>query len=86
MTGYIFILYGRYNTQKYNGRAQFCLILSLLLATSLGALSTNFLVVLLEGSKILTGLGELTLLHTLSDVPVDEGTLGVHEIEPVEIV
>merc|ERR1712166_453827 len=28
-------------------------------------------------------LGELTLLHTFPDVPMDEGTLGVHKIELV---
>ena len=37
----------------------------------------------LEGGKILTGLGELSLLHALSDVPVHESTLGVHKIELV---
>ena len=55
----------------------------LLLAFTLSGLSTHLLVVLLQGSKILSCLGELTLLHALSDVPVDEGTLGVHEIELV---
>ena len=55
----------------------------LLLAFTLSGLGTDLLVVLLEGGKILTGLGELSFLHTLSDVPVDEGTLGVHEIELV---
>merc|ERR1712048_768691 len=54
------------------------LILSLLVSRSLGE---NIQVILLEESKILTGLGELTLLHTLTDVPVDEGSLGVHEVE-----
>eukprot|EP00966_Prymnesium_polylepis_P063579 1474807-Prymnesium_polylepis.1 len=28
-------------------------------------------------------LGELALLHALADVPVDEGALGVHEVELV---
>ena len=55
----------------------------LLLALSLGGLGSDLLVILLEGGKILTGLGELSLLHTLSDIPVDEGTLGVHKIELV---
>ena len=45
-----------------------------------GALRKN---TLLQGSQILTGLGELALLHTLTHVPVDEGTLGVHQIELV---
>ena len=33
-------------------------------------------VIFLEESKILTGFGEFSLFHTLSDVPVDEGTFG----------
>merc|ERR1719446_500698 len=58
-------------------------LLTLLLALTLHGLGTDLLVVLLESSKILASLGELALLHTLTDVPVDEGTLGVHEIELV---
>merc|ERR1712144_16106 len=59
------------------------LVLFFLLALTIGGLGTDLLVVLLEGGKILTGLGELTFLHTLTDVPVHEGTLGVHEVELV---
>eukprot|EP00619_Florenciella_sp_RCC1007_P015056 CAMPEP_0205908296 /NCGR_PEP_ID=MMETSP1325-20131115/3109_1 /ASSEMBLY_ACC=CAM_ASM_000708 /TAXON_ID=236786 /ORGANISM="Florenciella sp., Strain RCC1007" /LENGTH=145 /DNA_ID=CAMNT_0053274477 /DNA_START=60 /DNA_END=493 /DNA_ORIENTATION=+ len=55
----------------------------LLLALALGGLGADLLVVLLKGSKILTGLGELALLHALTDVPVHEGALGVHEVELV---
>jgi hypothetical protein len=55
----------------------------LLLSLTLGGLGSDLLVILLKGGKILTGLGELSLLHTLSDVPMDEGTLGVHKIELV---
>lgn len=58
------------------------LVLNLLLAI-LDGIACNLLVISLKSSKILTGLGELALLHTLTDVPVDEGTLGVHEIELV---
>jgi len=54
-----------------------------LLTFTLGGLDTDFLVVLLESGEILTGLGELSLFHTFTDVPVDEGTLGVHKIELV---
>ena len=43
----------------------------------------NFLVVKLQSSQILPGLGELSLLHALPDVPVDEGPLGVHQVELV---
>merc|ERR1719326_117967 len=46
-----------------------------------GSVGEDIQVVLLEESKILTGLGELTFFHTLTDVPVDEGALGVHEVE-----
>merc|ERR1719326_1720929 len=46
-----------------------------------GSVGEDIQVVLLEESKILTGLRELPLLHTLTDVPVDEGALGVHEVE-----
>ena len=59
------------------------LVLLLFLSLSLGGLNSDLLVILLEGGKILTGLRELTLFHTLTDVPVNEGTLGVHEIELV---
>ena len=57
--------------------------ISLLLTFTFGGLNTNFLVILLEGGKIFTGLGELTFLHTLTDVPVHERALGVHQIELV---
>ena len=56
---------------------------SLFLSFSLSSLDSDLFVVLLKGSQILSGLGELTLLHTLTDVPVDEGSLGVHKIELV---
>merc|ERR1712060_457498 len=57
--------------------------ISLLLSLTFGGLDSDLLVILLEGGQILTSLGELTFLHTLTDVPMDEGTLGVHEIELV---
>jgi len=51
------------------------------LTLTFSGLNTDLFVILLEGSKILSGLGELTFFHTLTDVPVNEGSLGVHEIE-----
>eukprot|EP00116_Pleurobrachia_bachei_P000661 sb/3460923/ len=61
-----------------------CLVLfTLFLSISLDGVNTDLFVILLKGSKILSGLGELSLLHTLTDVPVDEGSFGVHEIELV---
>ena len=59
------------------------LLVEFLLRLALHRLSANLLVVLLQGSQVLTGLGELALLHTLTDVPVHEGTLGVHQVELV---
>ena len=58
-----------------------CSILSSLLY--IGGVNADLLVVLLKGSKILTSLREFTLLHTLADVPVDEGTLRVEEVKLV---
>merc|ERR1719282_1864353 len=54
------------------------LVLSLLVARALGE---HIQVVLLEEAQVLAGLGELALLHTLANVPVDEGALGVHQVE-----
>jgi hypothetical protein len=48
-----------------------------------GAVDSNFFIILFESRKIFTSLGEFTFLHTLSDVPMDEGTLGVQEIKLV---
>lgn len=57
----------------------------LVLANLLSVCGVNayFLVVLLEGGEILTSLRELSLFHTLTDVPVDEGTLRVEQVELV---
>merc|ERR1719484_29088 len=46
-----------------------------------GGLDTDFLVILFEGGEIFSGFGEFSFFHTFSDVPVDESSLGVHEIE-----
>ncbi len=54
-----------------------------LLTFTFSGLSTDFLIILLKGSQVLTSFGELTFLHTFTDIPVDEGTLGVHKIELV---
>ena len=60
-----------------------CSLHTFFLTLTLGGLDSDLFVILLEGGKILSGLGELSLFHTLSDVPMDEGSLGVHEIELV---
>merc|ERR1711881_809319 len=58
------------------------LVLSLVLL-AFDRVDAYLFVVLLEGSQILSGLAELALFHTFTDIPVDEGTLGVHKIELV---
>ena len=62
-----------------------CLIflLSIFLLLPLKRIHANLLVVLLESSQVLPGLRELSLLHTLPDIPVDKGPLGIHQIKLV---
>ena len=58
------------------------LILSLFPFT-LHGVDSHLFVILLQRREILAGLRELSLLHALPDVPVDEGALGVHQVELV---
>merc|ERR1719221_1042952 len=51
------------------------------LALTLRRLDPNFFVVLFECREVLARLGELALLHALSDVPMHEGSLRIHEVE-----
>merc|ERR1711903_321705 len=57
--------------------------IALFLTLTLSSLNADLFVILLQSSKIFTRLRELSFLHTLADIPVDEGALGVHEIELV---
>merc|ERR1711944_234554 len=50
---------------------------------SLHGIKTNFLIILFEGSQIFTGLRELTFFHTFSNIPMNESTLGIHEVKLV---
>merc|ERR1712098_336686 len=43
----------------------------------------NLLVVLLQSGHVLSGFRELSLLHPLSNVPVNKSSLGIHQIELV---
>merc|ERR1719322_766273 len=51
------------------------IFITLAVISSLSRVKADLLVILLKGSKILPGFGELTLLHTFSNVPVDESLL-----------
>ena len=59
------------------------LLVLLVLGLSFSSVDTDFLVVLLEGGKIFSGLRELSFLHTLTDVPLVEGSLDLHKIKLV---
>ncbi|TKS69142.1 hypothetical protein D9C73_003206 [Collichthys lucidus] len=61
-----------------------CLILfSFLLSLTLNGVNTNLLVILLQSCHVLSGLRELSLLHTLTYIPVNKGTLSVHQVKLV---
>jgi len=49
----------------------------------LSRVKTNLFIILLKGSKIFSGLRELSLLHTFSDIPVNKSSLGIHEVKLV---
>ena len=44
-------------------------------------INANFFVVLLQGCRIFSRLRELALLHTLTHIPMNEGTFSVHQIK-----
>merc|ERR1719470_688113 len=48
-----------------------------------GRFNTNFFVVLLKGGQVFTSFREFTFFHTLTDVPVDECSLGIHQVKLV---
>jgi len=56
---------------------------SFFFSLSLGGFNTDFFVILFQGSQVFSGFGEFSFLHTFSDVPMHEGSLGVHKIELV---
>merc|ERR1719348_953427 len=50
---------------------------------SFQAICSNFFIILLKSSHVLPRLRELTFLHSLSNIPMYEGSLCVHEVELV---
>merc|ERR1719205_549903 len=60
-----------------------CLIFISFSIFSLSRVKTDLLIILLKSSKILTGLRELSLLHTLSYIPVNKSSLCIHEVKLV---
>merc|ERR1711862_365956 len=57
--------------------------ITLFFTLTLGSFDADFLVVLFQGGKIFACFRELTLLHSLANIPVHERTLGIHKIELV---
>lgn len=71
-------------TNNIDSRMLSCIDRSLsisLLSLTFSCLDSDLFVILLEGSKILSGFRELTLFHTLSHVPVHKCSLCIHQIE-----
>merc|ERR1711862_196556 len=62
-------------------RASELVAVTLLLALSLSRLDANLFIVFFQGSKIFASLREFTFLHTLTNIPVYERTLRVHQVE-----
>merc|ERR1719205_58897 len=60
-----------------------CLIFISFSIFSLSRVKTDLLIILLKSSKILAGLRELSLLHTLSNIPVNKSPLGIHKVKLV---
>merc|ERR550514_2384191 len=46
-----------------------------------GGVNTDFFVVFLKGGKIFSGFREFSFFHSFTDVPMDESSFGVHQIE-----
>merc|ERR1719499_1093474 len=59
------------------------LVLISTIIPSISRVETNLLIIFLKSSKIFSSLRELSLLHTLSNIPVNKGSLGVHQIKLV---
>merc|ERR1712117_653508 len=64
-------------------KSRFDSILVPFISLHITRVNADLFVVLLQGSHVFPGLGELSLLHTFSHVPVDKGSLGVHQVELV---
>merc|ERR1719228_1878580 len=50
---------------------------------NINGVKTDLFIILLKSSQVLTCLRELSLLHTFPDIPVNKGSLGVHQVKLV---
>jgi len=54
---------------------------TLFFTLSLGGLDANLFIILLKCSEILSRFAEFSLFHSFTNIPMDESSLGVHQIE-----
>merc|ERR1719317_952755 len=59
------------------------IFISFSIILSFSRVKANLLIILLKSSKILTSFGEFSLLHSLSNIPVNKSSLGIHEVKLV---
>merc|ERR1719317_487971 len=59
------------------------IFISFSIILSFSRVKANLLIILLKSSKILTSFGEFSFLHTLSNIPVNKSSLGIHEVKLV---
>merc|ERR1719150_2320376 len=59
----------------------FSLVLFAFFSIAFKRVHANFFIIFLKSSQIFSSFGELSFFHTFSNIPVDEGTLGVHQIK-----
>merc|ERR1719436_1321357 len=57
--------------------------IALLFSFTLSRLNANLLVILFKRGQIFACFTELTFFHALTNIPVDECALGIHQIELV---
>merc|ERR1739848_955358 len=57
--------------------------IAFLFSFTLSGFNADFLIIFLECGKIFTSFGKFSLFHSFPNVPMDEGSLGVHEIKLV---
>jgi hypothetical protein len=56
-------------------------VLDIFSFTLFDRVASHLLIIALECCKVFASLGEFTFLHTFTNIPMDESTLRVHEIE-----
>merc|ERR1719499_1414017 len=57
--------------------------ITLFLSLALSRLNANFFVILFKRGQIFACFTELTFFHAFTNIPMDERTLGIHQIELV---